>query len=303
MTHVEPTPESRRDEPIGAAERPRRPIERYDLTHPAVPGPLDGLTILHVSDLHAKHTWSEHLSAGRLPPRSAAAKLASALPTLPVDLVIFGGDAADHPGDEDAAIAALALLSRQWQPRLGAYGILGNHDPPIFTRRLPAELPQITWLFNDHTDIEIPTAQGSQTLRLLGISEPEDLVDLTLRTANTRPADLTILLAHQPTYLWPASELVGSAAIPIVLAGHTHGGQIRFGPSNIPHASCDLPKHLASGVIRRKQSICAISRGLGTTFVPIRINSPAQAPLYTLRHGPLPPPRTQGADADQLIPW
>ena len=90
----------------------------------------------------------------------------------------------------------------------------------------------------------------------------------------------TLALAHHPNTLIPAAAL----HIPVLLAGHTHAGQIRLHPRLAPHTSSDLPMHLASGILQLGSTLCCISRGLGDGVVEhLRINCPRQMPLYTLR--------------------
>ena len=55
-----------------------------------------------------------------------------------------------------------------------------------------------------------------------------------------------------------------------------------------PHTSSDLPADLATGVLRLRQTLCAVSRGLGQAVIEARFNCPAQAPMYVLRRGELP---------------
>ena len=134
--------------------------------------------------------------------------------------------------------------------------------------------------FPIQSDAATPT-----TLRLLGLDWPEDLLALTLSTPPSSPSipsfpPFPIALAHHPNALIPAAEL----GIPIVLAGHTHAGQIRLHPRLAPHTSSDLPPHLASGILQLRSTLCCISRGLGDGVIEgLRINCPRQIPLYTLR--------------------
>jgi predicted MPP superfamily phosphohydrolase len=290
---------------------PPAPIEPYEIRHPAVPESLEGLTILHISDLHArrKRTMSFGL-------RRAAAALAA----TPVDLVVLTGDYMDRPGDEPGAMAALGILSESWRPRYGAYGIFGNHDSWMF-RKQAAALGGIKWLGNGETSaIPIPGAP----LTLLGFNEPEDVLGTVLEVESAkapkrqsakaelspgsssgdlelgRSGDFSIALAHYPSEIYTAADL----GIPIVLAGHTHGGQWRLSASMAPHTSTDLPPHLASGMLRFRGALCAISRGLGYAAVEFRFNCPPQIPLYTLKRGALPGGTSGRPDGISCaIPW
>lgn len=309
---------------------PPSPIETYDIPHPAVPPGLDGLTILHITDLHVRRLRG---------PLSPLGRLRAALPTLSPDLILFTGDYMDHPGDESVACTELADLLDACAPRLGCFGIFGNHDTPRF-RRAARQLPNITWLENRSITLD-------QGLRLLGASFPEDLLGASLRVGrhsvaapgpspgddptlsiqprsggqivvggaslgspsphdseprrgDTSPApgaphpapasphpaaSFSLTLLHDPTQVFAAAEL----NLPLCFAGHTHGGQVRLSPSFAPHTSSDLPPHLASGLLRIRGTLCAVSRGLGEGVIELRINCRPHVPLYTLRQRPWPP--------------
>lgn len=290
---------------------PPVPIEPYEIRHPAVPESLDGLTILHIADLHARRRRIMSFGLRRA---------AKALAQTPVDLVVLTGDYMDRPGDEPAAMAALECLSKSWRPRYGAYGTFGNHDSWLL-RREAGGLRGIRWLGDGRScAAPIPGAP----LALLGFNEPEDVLGTLLGTeiakapkrqsakeepspgfssgdlALWRSGDFCIALAHYPSEIYPAADL----GIPLVLAGHTHGGQWRLSPAMAPHTSTDLPPHLASGLLQFRGSLCAISRGLGYAAVEFRFNCPPQIPLYTLKRGALPGGKSGRPDGISCaIPW
>lgn len=263
---------------------PPFPIEPYDLPHPAVPPALDGLTILHISDVHVRRTR---------PLPDSTRRAVRALEATHADLAIFTGDYMNHPGDEDAAMISLRALVGACRARRGVYGIFGNHDTWELRSRA-RHIPGITWLSAD-----CPFAYPHPGLRLLGVDEPEDLLsalvadriaqppapsapDLAPRDETFEP--LTAALVH-----YPSEILVGADFnIPVMFAGHTHGGQFRITSRLAPHTSCDLPADRASGILRIRQTLCAVSRGLGNAVVELRLNCPAQIPLYTLRRAALP---------------
>ena len=91
-----------------------------------------------------------------------------------------------------------------------------------------------------------------------------------------------------------------SLNLPLVLAGHTHAGQIRLSPRLAPHTSSDLPAHLATGVLRLRGTLCCVSRGMGEAIREhLRINCPRHVPLYTLRRGELP--RAEGGAGAEVV--
>ncbi len=286
---------------------PPAPIECYDVSHPAVPPALDGLRILHISDTHVRRKAAGHREFRRL---------IHALRSTPADLIALTGDFMTRPGDEEAALWTLRATVDAWRdrpPRLGALALFGNHDSAAF-RAGARRLDGLTWVENRCLDVP------GLPLRIIGTSYPEDLfatmLDDQARDTGVPPvtyrafptpaapeptSPFLLGLAHHPSEVFPAAEF----GVHLLLAGHTHGGQWRLSPRLAPHTSSDLPMHLACGILRLRGTLCCISRGLGESAVELRVNCPAQLPLYTLRRGPMPGPTT-GRDyltLTQVVGW
>ena len=85
-----------------------------------------------------------------------------------------------------------------------------------------------------------------------------------------------VLLAHDPRRLTEAAAL----KIPLLLAGHTHGGQVVL-PFVGAVAAQRFP--VVSGEGRRDATTVFVSRGLGTVFIPVRMNCPPEVAILTLR--------------------
>jgi hypothetical protein len=84
-----------------------------------------------------------------------------------------------------------------------------------------------------------------------------------------------VLLAHDPRRLTQAASL----NIPLVLSGHTHGGQIVV-PGIGALAARKFP--IAEGTAQRENTLLFVSRGVGTVYVPVRINCPPEVAVLTL---------------------
>lgn len=257
------------------------PLERIELAIPRLPEALEGFTILHLTDLH--------LRKGRPVPPTVAALLEH-LPTLPVDLVCLTGDYGHVPGDEAAACEGVRRLSEAWRARLGALGIFGNHDSRDLPAMMRARVPGVRWLSHGALDL----APG---LRVLATTYPEDA--LAALSARAPEGVFTIALIHYPTEAITLSAL----GVPLALAGHTHGGQVRLSPEYAPHTSCDLPHDQAAGLLRFGATRVAISRGLGQSVAELRINCPPQAPVYVLSRGPDDAPPADPTGLTKLRSW
>ena len=106
-----------------------------------------------------------------------------------------------------------------------------------------------------------------------------------IRYWTRRPADIAavvrgatspiVLLAHDPRRLTEAAAL----NIPLVLSGHTHGGQVVL-PGLGAVAAQKFP--VVAGLGRREGTTIFVSRGVGTVYVPVRVNCPPEVALVTL---------------------
>ncbi len=85
-----------------------------------------------------------------------------------------------------------------------------------------------------------------------------------------------VLLAHDPRRVAEAQAL----NIPLVLSGHTHGGQVVL-PLAGAVAAAKFP--VVSGLAREGHTTIFVSRGVGTVYVPIRINCPPEVAVLTLQ--------------------
>ena len=89
----------------------------------------------------------------------------------------------------------------------------------------------------------------------------------------------TMLLAHDPRRLAEAATL----GIPLVLSGHTHGGQVVL---PVVGAIAARKFSVVAGTARRSQTTVFVSRGVGTVYLPVRINCPPEVALLTLTPAP-----------------
>jgi hypothetical protein len=152
----------------------------------------------------------------------------------------------------------------------GAFAVLGNHDDD---REMPAALHQqgFAVLLDQRASLSI----RGETLDLAGIRfwtrRPADVARVLTGTSGT-----TILLAHDPRRLTEAAAL----DVQLVLSGHTHGGQVRL-PGVGAIAGRKFP--VLAGTGQDGNATVFVSRGVGTVYVPIRINCPPDVAILTLR--------------------
>ena len=219
---------------------------------------LDGLRIGFVTDIH----HSAMVPADDV--RAAVDLVSAARP----DLIVLGGDYVTW-GDRAYVGPAAELLAPLTAPN-GVFAILGNHDDD---RDMPSALAakHIEVLKDARTRIEI----RGEGLELAGIRFWTRKSSEIARVIG-QPRDTVLLLAHDPRRLGEAAEL----DVPAVLSGHTHGGQVVL-PGVGALARRRFP--VLSGVASRDNTWMFVSRGVGTVYVPIRINCPPEVAIVTLK--------------------
>jgi len=256
--------------------------EPIDLSLTHLPHALDRLRIAHLTDLHLTRRTK------RLD------RMIYQLSKIRLDIGVLTGDymIRTRPVSDSKAMAYLRELTSTVRPALGWYGVYGNHDKPSLIEQL-SELP-VNWL-NDEA-----VALAEKPVEIVGLRCTNHQVDpdpiAAIRSVAELPtthADrgerLRLVLSHRPDFLPLAADLGGD----LMLSGHTHGGQVRL-PFNLPlYNSSDLPLHLSAGLMRHRDTLGLVSRGLGSTGllstqIRFRLLCPPHAPIYTLRRNTSP---------------
>ena len=222
---------------------------------------LAGLRVGFLTDLHRSDTVTEDMAA------AAVGLLMAQRP----DIIMLGGDYVTWGGGRNrhyvgAAAEALAPLSAPH----GLFAVLGNHDD---AREMPAALAArgVAVLKDARTEIAI----RGKTLHIAGIQYwTRKIVDIE-RVIHGVVGNL-VLLAHTPSRLIEATAL----GVPLVLSGHTHGGQIVL-PGLGAVAAREFP--VIAGQAQRAATTIFVSRGVGTVYIPIRINCPPEVAILTLQ--------------------
>jgi predicted MPP superfamily phosphohydrolase len=244
-------------------------VRRFIVTIPGLPRDLHGLTIAQVSDMHV----------GRFTSGQILREMVKTTNELRADLVVLTGDLIN---DALADLSEGLDLVRAMQGRFGLWMIEGNHDlienGAEFERR--AKQSGVPFLLNESA---LVTVRGCP-MQILGLpwtrgggDHRDEVISASVRklVKQRQEEAFPILLAHHPHAFDAAVE----AELPLVLSGHTHGGQLMlnercgFGPVLFRYWS---------GHYARGRSRMIVSNGVGNWF-PLRINAPAEIVHITLR--------------------
>lgn len=226
---------------------------------------LDGLTIAFATDLHV----GPHFPARALEPSIRMLERVNA------DIVLFGGDyISESPrylAEVQEPLARMAATAR-----LGAWGILGNHDVANVRDRVMEMFAPTGIRILTNESVGIQTGTGS--LWLVGVD------DALLGSARLEkafagaPADAArIAMWHEPDL----AERVEPYGPFLLLSGHTHGGQVRL-PVLGPVAAPKLGKRYVSGRYTLGDMTLFVSNGFGMYRPPVRFNCPPEVVVFTL---------------------
>lgn len=223
---------------------------------------LEGLKVVFVGDLHIKPHQTLRL-------KSIVKKINQQYPQL---VLSIGDFVSGHNPEESLPIEEIAKELSNVKSLYGFYTVLGNHDwwqDGDKTRKV-LEKNGIVVLENDNTFINI----NGNKLYIAGFDDMStrgsDLVKALNGTAHP-----TILLAHSPDIFPfisnPANYKV-TGNVDLTLAGNTHGGQVRipfYGPVIVPSM---YGKRYAMGLIKENAKTLFVTKGIGTSILPIRFN-------------------------------
>jgi predicted MPP superfamily phosphohydrolase len=263
---------------------------------PVLPAGHAPLRVLHLSDLHL--TPAQHRKQSWL----------RELATLEPDLVVNTGDNLAHPGAVTPLLAALdGLLDVPGVFVLGSNdyfaptlrnpvryllpddGRRNTHTPPLPWRDLVSGFEGRGWVDLSNRRGELKVA-GTR-LAFAGVDDPHlDYDDLAKVAGPADPgADVRVGVAHAP-YLRVLDAFAGDG-YDVVLAGHTHGGQLRLPGKGALVTNCDLEPARSRGLHRHPAASAPgdpgsawlhVSAGAGTSpYAPVRFGCRPEATLLT----------------------
>lgn len=237
----------------------------------ALPEAFEGFKIAHVSDLH-------NAVFGRKNER-----LLSLIRAAEPDIIAITGDLIDSRHTDIDSAMAFVEAAAEIAP---VYYVTGNHESRLdfdeIEPRLIAAGARV--LRNEAEDI----GRGGERIRLAGIDDPsfirtggtaEERAAAELEQLGDGGGTFTVLLAHRPELV----EVYAEYGAGLVLSGHAHGGQVRLpllGGLYAPGQGL-LPEY-DSGLFSLGETQMVVSRGLGNSVAPLRVNNRPELVIVTL---------------------
>ena len=245
------------------AEPNQLAVERHAIGLKRLPRALDGLRIVHLSDIHhSPFTGREQVER--------AVEVAN---SLQPDIIALTGDYVSH---EREYVQPCAEMLGRLRARRGVYAVLGNHDNWVDAELITDcfRLAGIQVLNNEGMRFE----DRGASFWLAGVNDTMvGLEDLPLALAGSSADEMKLLLAHNPVILRRAAR----AGVDLVLSGHTHGGQVTWRSER--SASGRVRRRILRGLGRRGETQIYVTRGLGTVVLPVRYGCLPEVSLLTLR--------------------
>jgi hypothetical protein len=245
----------------------QRPIAIANL-----PTAFHGYRIVQISDIHLDEYTEPYFLE----------RIVHQVNGLAPDLVLLTGDFITHGSltfiaGRHAVHRCAEILTTLTAPL--RYAILGNHDvafnAPLVIQALTTHGTPV--LINQYLPIE----RNGARFWLCGVDDPgTSHPDLDL-TIPEKPDGPVLLMAHEPDYADDVAAHPRGPLVDLMLAGHSHGGQVRLpflGALILPPMGEKYPE----GLYRLKQMQLYVNRGIGTVGLPFRLNCPPEITVITL---------------------
>jgi uncharacterized protein len=242
--------------------------ERHELVERTIKLPrlspkLAGVRIVQLTDIHV----------GNFMKQAKLEWYVRAVNDLNPDIIALTGD---FIGSSAHFIPACAAALEKLEARDGVFACLGNHDYWVGPQRVTEALQAagVAVLRNEARTLSL---KGG-ILNVAGVDDPwRGHADFDRALSMSDPNAPTIMLCHQPD-LFPAAV---ERDIDLTLAGHYHGGQVKLQFLGMALSPAHLVSEFVEGLYLRGDSQLYVSRGIGITGPPVRLNA---LPEITLLH-------------------
>lgn len=229
-----------------------------------LPVAFSGYRIAQISDLHNARFGDDN------------SKLIDILKTEQPDIIAITGDFIDSNHTDIEIALEFAKNAVKIAP---CYYVTGNHEAWIGIQYLEFETKLKEYGVIVLRDTAVNLEKDGSTVQLIGLDDPgfveydgsisQNILSIKLVNMNLQEG-YKILLSHRPE----AFHAYVENSIDVVLSGHAHGGQIRipFVGGLIAPNQGFFPKY-DSGIYKKENTSMVVSRGIGNSIIPVRINN------------------------------
>ena len=251
-------------------------VNRYTVWADNLPAAFEGYRIVHISDLHNAQMGKDN------------EKLLGAIAEAEPDMIAITGDIIDSRNTDMEAALQFVQEAVKIAP---CYYVTGNHEARIpGYETLKQGLVQLGVAVLENASVAIE--DGQDEFLLIGVDDPgfqtdylfgeaEAVMEHHLKNLTENAVGFTVLLSHRPELF----DCYVSNGIGLVLSGHAHGGQFRLpiaGGLIAPNQGL-FPEYDA-GMYTEAETTMIVSRGIGNSIIPFRINNRPEVVLVELKY-------------------
>ena len=249
-------------------------LNEYTVCSAEIPAQFSGFRIAHVSDVHNTAIGDDNK------------KLLSVLRESEPDIIAITGDLIDSRNTDIEIALSFAEKAVQIAP---CYYVTGNHEARVpeydeLKKRL-VELG-VAVLDNKRVDLE----KNGERITVIGVDDPDftadylfddskSVIEMQMQRLYDEDNGYTVLLSHRPELF----DVYSENGADLILSGHAHGGQFRIpgiGGIYAPHQGF-FPEYDA-GVYIDGDTSMIVSRGIGNSIFPLRVNNRPEVVLIEL---------------------
>ena len=251
-------------------------VNEIKITNDKIPQSFEGFRIAQVSDLHNAELGKDNN------------KLIEKLNECEPDIIVLTGDLIDS---NHTNLEVALSFARQAVKIAPCYFVTGNHEAWVGSQyeelKTSLENAGVTVLQDEAIELNY----GDECIQLIGLNDPdfserdsflaESILETKLSQVNISDG-FTILLSHRPEHF----NVYQNKNIDLVLSGHAHGGQFRLpflGGVIAPNQGF-FPKYDA-GIYTENGTTMIVSRGIGNSIIPVRINNRPEIIIIELNCG------------------
>ena len=250
-------------------------VTKYEYNNPKIPEGFDQYKILQISDLHNKNFDGS---------------LIKLVEESKPDIIVITGDLIDRRNTD---IKVAIQLVKQLSTRAPTYYVTGNHEQLSHQYdELMKEMKKLDLHLLDNSYVTL--SNMGDEVGIIGVADPaivqsestylwnndeNYMTESIEKLHKNSKTDFNILLSHRPELF----NVYKDSQIDLVFSGHAHGGQVRLpliGAAVAPNQGF-FPKY-TEGMYCEDSTSMVVSRGLGNSIIPVRINNPPEVVLVTL---------------------